>query len=136
MDEPLYSSRISYIPHYIMNNATHVTTEMFKYNQAGAYYNDRNNLTLPLLPKYDNILLKRNCQPSLIDLEKQFNKDYRIKEEYSNYIQYNLIKNDIPNEKWIRLERSNGYIAVSFLFLLFISSIFTIGVLKENQVLL
>lgn len=119
-----------------MSHVTHVTTDMFRYNQSGAYYSDRNNVTMSPIPKYDNILLKRNCQPCLIDLEKQFNEDYRNKDEYPNYVQYNLIKNEIFNEKWIRLERSNGYIAVSFLFLLFISSIFTIGILKENQILL
>ena len=119
-----------------MNKEIIATASMFNYNQLGAYHKDRQNLALPLLSKYEKIGFKRNCQPSLIDLEKQFNEAYRNTDECTNSLQYNLAKKDNFNENWMRLERSNGYVAVSFLFLLFMSSIFTIGVLKENQILL
>ncbi|KAG0662082.1 hypothetical protein C6P45_001216 [Maudiozyma exigua] len=119
-----------------MNKGVIATTGMFNYNHFGVYHKDRQNLALPLLSKYDNIILKRNCQPSLIDLEKQFNEAYRNNDECISSLQYNLAKKGNFNENWMRLERSNGYVAVSFLFLLFMSSIFTIGVLKENQMLL
>mgnify|MGYP003362961217 CR=1 FL=1 len=93
------------------------------------------NLQRSILPilRCEFRLTKRNCHSTLVDLEKQFNEDYRQNEEhpYKN----NVSRSIKLEERRFWLNRCNVYVGVAFLFLLFMSSVFTIEVLKNYNML-